>query len=305
MANNIYGTVRQAQFNPSNDADVFYYYRPTRSSNDSAFGGFRKLDDASTILEKSVVEHSITDDLTLPGMYTLKLPVSIFGEKGIYTIYIVPKEYKCVIKDIGVLSAYPDIKGIIIDTNDNNDINRNMFGNDNLTGYSIDYFSSGANGLERQDIFRIITTSTFCEPITQNLTTSNSNSNGYRYNENGTLAFLTVTPSTTPTFKSNSKPYIGVPNQQITIRNTKFDPVCIEVEITDHDIETVSYMLEGEQIRNYENGRVTTYNFDGEIYKQMEYSTHKDDYTNKNIAEAKLDVSNNVDNSLSLETIKG
>lgn len=304
MANNIYGTVRQAQFDPSRDADIYYYYRPSRSSEDTSYDGFRKIDDASTMLEQSRVEKSETGDVRLPGMYTLKLPVNIFGEKGIYTVYIVPKEFRCVIKDIGVLSAYPEIKGIIIDTNETEGIDRALFGSDNLVGYTIDYYGTGSSGTERLDVFRIITTSTFCEPITQNLTTSNSNSNGYRYNENGTLVFLTVTPSTTPSFKTNAKPYIGVPNQQITIKNTKFDPVCIEIEITDHDIETVSYMLEGEQIRNFENGRVTTYNFDGEIYKQMEYSTIKDNYTNTNIAEAKLDKSNNVDNSLNLETIK-
>ena len=61
-------------------------------------------------------------------------------------------------------------------------------------------------------------------------------------------------------------------------------------------------MLEGEQIRNYENGRVTTYNFDGEIYKQFEYSTLKDNYTNTNIAEVKLDKSDNVDNSLNIDS---
>lgn len=305
MANNIYGTVRQAQFDPSIDADIYYYYRPTRSSEDSSYGGFRKIDNPSTLLVQSKMETSDTGDLNLPGMYTLRLPVNIFGEKGIYTVYIVPKEFKCTIKDIGVLSAYPEISGIIIDTNDLTGIDRSMFGSDNLSGYTINYYNSTTNGVNRSDIFRIITTSTFCEPITQNLTTSNSNSNGYRYNENGTLAFLTVTPSVSPSFKSNAKPYIGVPNQQITIKNTKFDPVCVEIEITDHDIETVSYMLEGEQVRNFENGRVTTYNFDGEIYKQMEYSTIKDNYTNTNIAEAKLDKSNNVDNSLNLEAIKG
>lgn len=300
MANNIYGTVRQAIFNPATDADIYYHYRPSRSSEDSSYSGFRKIENVTTVLEPSQMENSNFGDLRLPGMYTLKLPVNIFGNKGIYTIYIVPKEYKCQIKDIGCLTAYPEIKGIVIDTNELENINREFFGNDNLVGYQIEYF----NGSERQDVFRIITTSTFCEPVTQNITTSTSTSNGYRYNENGSLAFLTVTPSVSPSFKTTAKPFIGVPSQQIVIKNTKFDPVCVEVEISDHDIETVSYMLEGEQIRNYENGRVTTYNFDGEIYKQFEYSTLKDNYTNTNIAEVKLDKSDNVDNSLNIDSIR-
>lgn len=300
MANNIYGTVRQAQFDPRNDADIYYHYRPSRSSENTTFTGFRKLDDSSRMLEPSILEEDNFGDLRLPGMYTLKLPVDIFNNIGIYTVYIVPKEIQCEIKDIGVLAAYPDIKGIVIDTTEVTDVDKSVFGHDNLTGYMVDYF----NNSQREDYCRIITTSSYCEPITQNLPTSTSNSNGYRYNDNGSLAFLTVTPSTAPSFKSNANPYIGVPNQKITIRNTKFDPVCVEIEITKHDIETVSYMLEGEQVRNFENGRVTTYNFDGEIYKQMEYSTVKDNYTNTNIAEIKVDKSDNIDNRLDLNSLK-
>lgn len=294
MANNLYGTVRQAQFNPSTDADIFYYYRPTRSSEDSSFTGFKKLDDASQMLRQSTVEQDVASngsDLNLPGMYTLSLPVDIFSNVGIYTVYIVPKEIVCEIKDIGVLSSYPDISGIIIDTDNISTQYRDLFKHDNLTGYTIEYF--GNNGV-RQDYTRIITTSTSCE----------TSQNGYRYNENGSLSFLTVTPSTAPSFKSNAVPYIGVPSQKIVIKNTKFDPICIEIEITNHDIETISYMLEGEQVRNYETGRVTTYNFDGDIYKQMEFSTVKDNYTNTNIAELKVDKSNNIDNSLDLNTLK-
>ena len=251
----------------------------------------------SQVLEKVEIDGSKTQ---LPGMYTLKLPVNIFSRVGIYTIYITPKEYECEIKDIGVLSAYPEIKGIVIDSN----IDASFFTNDNLIGYSVEYIQDNESG-EREDYFRIITTNTKCSPITQNLTTSSSISNGYRYNESGSLCFITVSPSTSPNFKTNAKPYIGVPNQKIRIKNTKFDPVCVEVEITEHDIETVSYMLEGEQVRNLENGTVSIYNFDGEIYKQMEYFTVKDNYNNSSIAEVKVDRGDNIDNSLNLNTIKG
>jgi hypothetical protein len=63
-------------------------------------------------------------------------------------------------------------------------------------------------------------------------------------------------------------------------------------------------MLEGEQVRNLENGRVSTYNFDGEIYKQYEYSTVKDNYHKQEIAEVKLDKTGNIDRSLDLETLR-
>ena len=150
----------------------------------------------------------------------------------------------------------------------------------------------------------IITSNNKCEPVSQNLSSGYTKSNGYRFNGSGTLCFMTVTPSTAPSFKSNSLPYIGAPNQRISITNTKFDPVVIEVEMVEHDIETLSIMAEGEVVRNLENGRVTHYNFDGEIYKQYEYFTVKDNYTKNNVAEVKTDQSTNVDSSLPIEELK-
>ena len=66
MANNIYGTVRQAIFNPATDADVYYYYRPSRSSEDSSYSGFRKIENVTTVLEPSQMENSNFGDLRLP-----------------------------------------------------------------------------------------------------------------------------------------------------------------------------------------------------------------------------------------------
>ena len=307
MANNTYGTVKQALFNPALDADIYYYYKPTRSSESNSFGGFKKIDDVSQILSNSKLETPIIgSDKILPGMYTLKLPVSIFGQAGIYTVYITPKEIVCDIMDVGSLGAYPDIKGIVIDTKNIDSNYQSLFSNDNLTGYRIEYFEYDAitGSLARQEYFRIITSNGRCQALSQNLTSGNTNSTAYTYNANGSLAFLTATPSIAPTFKTNSTPYIGKPSQKIVIKNTKFDPVCLEIEVTEHDIETLSIMVEGEQVRNLENGRVTTYNFDGEIYKQFEYSTLKDNYNRTEIAEAKLNKSDNIDRSLDLETIR-
>lgn len=307
MANNTYGIVKQALFNPETDADIYYYYKPTRSSESASYTGFKKIDNVSQVLSNSQLETpTVGDDKRIPGMYTLKLPVSIFGQAGIYTVYITPKEIECNILDVGALGAYPDIRGIVIDTSSIEQQYQSLFSNDNLTGYRVEYFDydSETSNLVRQEYFRVITSNGRCQALSQNLTSSNTNSTGYAYNASGSLCFLTVTPSTAPSFKSNSNPFIGKPSQKIVIKNTKFDPVCLEIEVTDHDIETLSIMLEGEQIRNLENGRVTTYNFDGEIYKQFEYSTVKDNYTRKEIAEAKLDKSGNIDRSLDLDTIR-
>lgn len=300
--NNTYGIVKPSLIDVSKDVEIWYHYRPNRNSIDTTFQNFKKYPNPETILSNSLCETEL-DDKKLPGMYNLNLPVDTFGRKGFYTIYIKPKEFKCTIRDVGSLAAFPDIKGIVIDMNDTN-LDGESFSNDSLIGYRVEYLDIKESSLVRQDYYRIITSNNYCEAVSQNLTTANVTSKGYRFNEMGTLSFLTVTPSTSPSFKSNVKPYIGAPNQQIIITNTKFDPVMIEIEMVEHDIETLSIMAEGEQIRNLENGRISTYNFDGEIYKQYEFSTIKNNYNQTNIIEAKLNKSNSVDFSIDLNEIK-
>ena len=78
-------------------------------------------------------------------------------------------------------------------------------------------------------------------------------------------------------FKSSSMPYIGMTSQKVALINTKFNPVSIEIEMTEHDIETIATMLEGDQLRNLNHGIITTFTKDGEIYSQAHYGN----YTNK------------------------
>lgn len=300
---NTYGIVRPPLIS-ADDVDIFYNYRPTRNADDAAYSSFKKIENPSEIFSNGLMESAVTGttDLRLPGMYRLKLPVSIFGNTGFYTIYIRPREFYCKIADIGVLSAYSDIRGIIIDT-DTLTSGRELFSDDNLTGYRVEYYNYEQDGLKRQQYYRIVTSSNLCEPVSQNLTSGHSNANGYRYTNSGSLSFLTVTPSATPSFRPNAIPYIGVPNQMVSIINTKFDPVCIEVNIVEHDIETMSIMLEGDKVRNLENGRITYYDFNGGIYKQVEMFSVKDNYTATNIAEVSHDVSDNIDTSLDINEL--
>ena len=290
--NATYGTVKPSVINIETDVEIFYHYRPSRSAEDTEFRKFRPIEEVSSILEASEIDNeSQFGDPILPGMYKLNLPLSRFGRKGIYTIYIKPREYRATITDVGVLAAYPEVRGIVIE-----DDNLNVPGvsTDSLVGYRIEYFKDGL----RQDFQRLITSNNRAEAVTQQIQSA------YQNSESGGLHFITVTPSTAPDFKANATPYIGSPSQVISISNTKFDPVMLEVEIVDHDIETLSIMAEGEQMRNYGNGRITHYNFDGEIYKQYEFATIKDNYTATNIAEIKVDKSGNIDTELSLETLK-
>lgn len=307
--NSTYGTVKPSMVKIAQDVEIWYQYKPKRSSTDDVFTKFTKIDNVESFFEQAEIDDSLYSDgnITIPdkslvGMYNLRLPVSQFGQPGIYTIYIKPKEYFYRIMDVGVLSSYPDTSGIVINLNDT--LNQSQFAEDNLVGYRVEYFDYDDDGLKRQEYYRIITSNNRCEPVSQNLTSTTASSSGYRFNDSGTLSFLTVTPSTNPSFKSNSKPYIGTPSQVICITNTKFDPVMLEVEMVEHDIETLSIMAEGEVLRNLENGRVSHFNFEGEVYKQFEFSTVKDNYTTKSVAELKVDKSGNIDTSLDINELK-
>lgn len=302
MANNTYGIVRAALVDPS-DVEIFYCYRPTRNSDDESFKKWRQLTDVASVFSNGELETSSVADVRLPGMYNLNLPVSIFGRKGFYTVYIRPKEFTCTIKDVGSLDSYPEIRGIVVDMNDITQ-DRDLFANDNLVGYRIEYYSFDGSGLMRQQYYRIVTSNNLCEPVSQNVITSNTSSNGYRFNSGGTLCFITMTPSTAPSFKPNAIPYIGAPNQKIALINTKFDPVALEINVVENDIDTLSYGIYGENVRNLDNGRLSVYNTDSEIFKQFEFSTIKDNYTQRSIAELKQDVSDNIDTSLDINELK-
>lgn len=304
--NNTYGSVRPSIVNINNDVEIFYHYRPTRNSEDESFSKFQKIDDVVSVLSPCEFETSDAEetDFRLPGMYNLSLPVSIFGKVGFYTIYIRPKEIKAKIMDIGVLAAYNDINGIIIDMNEQSE-QTTLFQNDSLNGYRIDYYEEENGTLKRQDYYRIITGSNRCEPITQNLSSSSSNSNGYRFNSSGTLCFLTVTPNSSPSYMAGSNPFIGAPNQIIKISNTKFDPVMLEVELCRHDIETLNTAIDGDQIRSLDNGLLTTYNENGEIYSQKEFYSLKDNYTQTDRYEVKKDRTGNIEFSPNHDEVIG
>ncbi len=307
--NNTYGNVKSAVINPENDVEIFYHYRPTLNSEDNSYKDFIKIENVSSVFKTVNISESSKNsndedfpDRTLPGMYNLSLPVDIFGRKGFYTIYIRPKEIYCTIKDVGALGAYPEISGIVLDMNEI-DTQREMFGADNLTGYRVEYLSYEGQELKRQDFYRLITSSNFAEPITQNLTSANTNANAYRFNESGSLSFITLSPSTSPSFKPNSTPFIGVPNQRIIITNTKFDPVCVRVEICENDFDTLATSIDGNQIRMLDNGILTTYNEDFEIYKQWEFYTLKDNYNKNARLEVKALRNDNIDSSVDADEV--
>ncbi len=141
-----------------------------------------------------------TDVEVLGGLYNLKLPSDQFNKLGIYTLYLRPTEIRTTILDCGVLSALPNVRGLVIDLNAVPTEFRNRFINQGLIGYRIEYLND--NGTKIPNFFRIITSCFYCEPVVQNLTNTTAKAVRYRYTDNNTnLIFCTLTPSTAPTNK--------------------------------------------------------------------------------------------------------
>lgn len=252
--NGTYGTIKPATINPS-EAEVFYFYRPSRSSDAADFAAFKKLDE--NCLTNSQYEDG-ENTLTLPGMYNLKLPMDKFGKKGVYTIYIKPTEVNAKIVGYGSLVSFPDVNGVVFDVNELS----GYTATNELVGYRIE-FADGS--------YKIITSSNLCEAVRQN--SNNASENGVRYalNSNGGLLFCTLTPSDTMSFTTSSNDGNNYNGQTIILVNTNFNPVMIEVEMVEHDADTISTMLEGDQLRNLDEGMITTFNKDGGIYHQAMY----------------------------------
>lgn len=262
----LYGTIRTTNLDIDNDVEILYYYRPTRSTDPDDMTGFKFLD--SSCLVKSQYDISEDQPLTdILGLYELRLPMDVFNKKGFYTVYIRPKEISINLTDVSVLAAYPDVKGVVINLSELNGIT-------DLTGYRIDYLDSNGN---RTDISRLITSCNRCEPVLVTVADAYPKTTRYKFTDTSSnLVFCTLTPSTASSFRPNVTPYIGIPGGSVFLVNTKFDPKLVEIEMVDHDADTLTYMIEGDQIRNRDKAIITTYNDDHEIYKQQDYYTVKD-----------------------------
>ena len=261
MANGTYGIKKPATIT-ANDVDILYFYRPTRGSDSPDFKGFKKVEDPSTMLYSCQKENN----LNINGLYNLRLPLEIFGRKGIYTIYITPNEIETTILDVSTLTGdFSNVRGVIFDTSNLN-ISKE---NGSLVGYRMEFLEESGNTTGE---YRIITSSNKCEPVSQNMSSSSVQKGiRYRFNDTSELVFCTVTPSTSYSFKSSSFPYIGETGAPVKLVNTKFNPIMLEIEMVNHDIETVSTMLEGAQVRDLANGIITTFDEDGNVYHQAAY----------------------------------
>ena len=282
--------------------DISYCYNESRAYDSLSSSKFKSL--PSSVLANCTreVENGSNLDEIVDGMYTLQLPLSDFNKKGFYTVYIKPKEYAINITDVGCLSAYSDVRGIILDTNaisDKYPIIKNMARTNNgLVGFRIVFLDE--NGV-REDYYRIVTSNNKCEPVIQAPNSSSDKTYTYRYDDSSSLTFLTVSPSSAPTFKSNATPYIGKPTQRILLVNTLFEPIQLDIEMVTHDADTISNMLEGSQLRDLDNGLVTTYNEKNEIYAQSEHYTLKENASGNPVYEVKKNKTDSIDFSQTID----
>jgi hypothetical protein len=301
VATGSYGTIRSADVSPD-DVEIILNYTPSRDVTNNFV--LTKLD-AKSILKPYFHNTSTggSSNEILGGLYNLKLPADVFNRLGIYTLYIKPAEIRTTISDCGILSALPNVKGIVIDLNNVPSQFRNKFTNQGLVGFRVEYLNS--DGTKIPNFFRIITSSFYCEPVVQNLTNTSQKSIRYIYVEGTTnLLFCTLSPSSSPTNKPNATPFIGQPNQNIIISNTYFNPITTEIEIVDQDISTLAIALYGNQTKSIDDGVYTIYDSDNNIYKQYNLYEIRDQF-NDLLYEVRQDRGNNIDFSKAFNNITG
>jgi hypothetical protein len=299
MSIGTYSTTRPAAVD-LNDIEIFYTYTPDRNSKPS---DVMKLD-ASRVMEPVKDPDPVNGNIALGGLYNITLPANIFNRKGIYTVAIRPRRIFGIIRDCGVLSALPDVKGLVIDPNEFYEADKTISiatsqsktKKGGLVGYRVEYLDYvNGNKTLRNDAFTVVTWSNTCEAVANNTGNSTQKSKAYRLTDNTSgLLFLTVTPSTSPSVRANQRPDIGSAGQEIMLTNPFFDPYYFEVELTEYDMESLAIALYGDQTRSIDDGIVTWYktvNGKREIYKQHVMKEMKDEYN-----ETLLEIKENLEN---------
>ena len=300
MATGTYGTIRPADVSPE-DVDIILNYTPSRDETDNFL--LTKLD--STAVLRPYFHNNDTGGNNsveiLGGLYNLRLPAEQFNKIGIYTLFIRPAEIRTQILDCGVLSALPNVRGIIFDLNQVPSAYRNKFVTQGLVGFRVEYLNS--DGTKIPNFFRLITSSFYCEPVIDNLTNTSQKSIRYRYTDTVTnIMFCTLSPSTSPTNRPTSIPYIGQPNQNVIITNTFFNPVTLDIEIAEHDFSTLAIALFGNQTKSMDDGIYTMYDTNNNIYRQYNLYEIRDQF-NKLLYEVRQDRTDNVDFSKNFTNI--
>ena len=279
MAVGSYGTIRPADVSPS-DVEIYFHYVSDRSATSP--DNFKKLDSEDVLTPvyhngETTDEAAAVDTEILGGLYNLKLDSGDFDEIGIYTLHIRPKQIRTSITDCGVLASLPSVRGLVIDISNVPSADKNKFSAQGLVGYRIEYLNP--DGTKIPNFYRVVTSSFYCTPITSNLTNTTQKSIRYQYTDSATnLMFVTVTPSSAPSSRPNTVPFIGEPAQKIILTNTYFNPTTIEIDMVEHDHSTIALALYGNQSKAVSQGIYTIYDNNNNIYKQFNLFEIKDDF---------------------------
>jgi hypothetical protein len=281
--------------------EIILNFTPTRDVTDQFV--LTKLD-AQTLLRPyfNNTETGGNDGVeVLGGLYNLTLPANQFNALGIYTLYIRPAQIRTVISDCGVLSALPNVKGIIIDISNVPTEYQNKFVPQGLVGFRIEYLNP--DGSKIPNFFRVVTSSFYCEPVVTNEVNTTQKSIRYRYVDgDSNLIFLTLSPSSSPTNKPNATPFIGQPNQDIIITNTFFNPITLEVEMVEYDISSLAIALYGNQTKSIDDGIYTIYDSQNNIFKQYNLYEIRDQF-NALLYEVRQNRNDNIDFSKNFTNI--
>jgi hypothetical protein len=299
MALGTYGITRPADMSPE-DVEIIMHYTPSRDVTEDYV---LKTLDAASILTPYFNNNNTNgnNNEILGGLYSLRLPATEFNQLGIYTLFLRPAEIRTLITDCGILSAMPNVKGIIVDLNNVDAKYRNKFVNQGLVGFRVEYLNQ--DGSKIPNFYRIITSSFNCEPVTTNLTNVSQKSIRYRYVDSGSdLLFCTLSPSSAPSNNPNATPFIGQPNQNIIITNTYFNPITLDIQMAEHDIDTLAIALYGNQTKSMEDGIYTLYDPANNIYKQYNLFEIRDEFNNL-LYEVRQDRGDNIDFSKNFNSV--
>ena len=300
MAIGSYGTIRPSDVSPQ-DVEIIMNYTPTREVPDQFV--LTKLD-AQTLLRPYFANTETGGNAgveVLGGLYNLTLPANQFNALGIYTLYIRPAQIRTIITDCGVLSALPNVKGIVIDITNVPTEYQNKFVPQGLVGFRVEYLNP--DGSKIPNFFRVVTSSFYCEPVVTNEVNTSQKAIRYRYVDgDSNLIFLTLSPSSSPTNKPNATPFIGQPDQDIIITNTFFNPISLEVEMVEYDISSLAIALYGNQTKSIDDGIYTIYDSQNNIYRQYNLYEIRDQF-NALLYEVRQNRNDNIDFSKNFTNI--
>lgn len=271
-----YGSVIPANVD-INDIEIQFTFQKSYADSPTEFINVNALQFITqTILPDNISENN-------GGLYQFTIPSQFYASRGlgIYNFYIRPKRMRLVIRDCSFLEDNSE-KGIILDLNQMDSYARSIFQvNNKAIGLMITYLDNTVNGRLVPNIYRLITSNYRVEPISTSINnTNNQNGIRYRINDNSNLVFLSVSPQTTGLNNQIDNLFIGVPTQNIIVYGTYFDPVMLNVEVTDVDEKLLYDGIFGNQSFNYTNGIRTYYDDDGNIILQKDEFTEKDAFNN-------------------------